>query len=511
MAAPKPVGIWIRVSTEFQVGKDSPEHHAQRARQFIKLKEWNEVAIYRLEAVSGKKIIDHPEAQRMLHDVKTGKISGLVFSNLSRLARNTKELLEIAEVFKAHNADLTAIDQAIDTSTPAGNLLFTFMSGLAQFEREEIAKRVKASVPIRAKLGKPLGGQAPYGYQWKDKKLELNPNESPIRKLMFELFTEHRRKRAVCRILNEQGHRTRKGSKFGPTTLVRLLQDPIAKGLRRSNYTESTGDKKKWKLKPKDEWVFTKAPAIVSEELWETVNKILDEQYANRTKRGKTTRHLFSGYTFCHCDESSKMYPITKSPKYVCQKCRNKIPAEILEEIFVSQAKQFFFNKSEVKKYIQTGESKISHNQQILQNLTKQSTELTEKLNKLLELHQEGQIPTDAFKEHYTPPYEQLQQIKQRIPELQAEIDYLKINAINVDQAIVDAQQVTSNWEHLEFTSKRSIVESMVKNIVVGEGELTINLINLPTISDTAPLLNHSKKVLNPHGFILATKTKDAG
>lgn len=57
----------------------------------------------------------------------------------------------------------------------------------------------------RGELGKPLGGQAPFGYQWVDRQLVPHPEEPPIRKLMYELFSEHRRKKTVARILNKVG------------------------------------------------------------------------------------------------------------------------------------------------------------------------------------------------------------------------------------------------------------------------------------------------------------------
>ena len=101
---PKNVGIWIRVSTEDQAKGESPEHHEERARSYAKSRGWDVKEVYDLAGQSGKAVMQHPEAKRMMKDIERGHVSGLVFSKLARLSRNRRELEDFSDFFNKHQA-----------------------------------------------------------------------------------------------------------------------------------------------------------------------------------------------------------------------------------------------------------------------------------------------------------------------------------------------------------------------------------------------------------------------
>ena len=478
----KRVAIWLRVSTEDQVKGESPLHHEQRARAYAEGRGWEVKELYDLSGVSGKSVMSHPEAKRMLADIRAGHITGLIFSRLARLARNTRELLDFSDIFREYDADLISLGEAIDTSTPAGRLFFTMLAAMATWEREEIAERVAVSVPIRAQLGKSLGGQAVFGYQWKDNRLVPDLNEVPIRKLMYELFLEHKRKRTVARLLNEKGYRTRKGAKFSDTTIERLLRDPTAKGLRRANYTKSTGQKQRWELKPKSDWVYIEVEPIVSAELWDTCNAILDESRRGRTPRSRKTVHVFAGLTFCSC--GTKMYVPSNTPKYVCKSCRNKVPIVDLDAIFHEQLKHLFFSPSEITEFLHEGEEVMRQKAELLSHLDAEQGKIRREMDKLYDLYMSDGITKERFAEKHHPLSERLEQVENQLPELQAELDVMKIHYLSSDEILSEARDLYGRWGNLSPEEKRTIVEAITESIIVGGDEISIQLHYLPSAAD---------------------------
>jgi site-specific DNA recombinase len=474
----KKVGIWIRVSTGFQVDSESPEHHEERARYYAKSKDWDIVEVYRLDAVSGKSVINTPEAVRMLEDVRSGRIKGLIFSKLARLARNTKELLDLSEIFRKEGCDLISLSESIDTSTPAGRLFYTMIAAMATWEREEIAERVAASVPIRARMGKPLGGAASFGYKWEGKELVLDEKEAAIRKLMYELYHKHKRKRVVASELNQMGYRTRNGSKFSDTTVMRLIQDPASKGIRIANYTKSLGEKKHWKTKNQKDWIQIPCPPIVTEELWNKCNDIMNALYKPRKKTGPRPSFLLTGHITCHC--GCRMYVYHKNPVFSCKKCKNKISVADIDHIYYVQLTSFHLTDSELVTHRQQNDAMVQVKEALLMGAEKEAQSLKKKLEEYIDLKIAGTISIERLKQLYDPLEEKLSQLEALFPKLQGEIDFLKIQHLSIDAVLQEAKDLYDRWPILPFEEKRSIVEIITKGIIIGKDEISLKLNYIP-------------------------------
>ena len=133
-----------------------------------------------------------------------------------------------------------------------------------------------------------------------------HPEEAGLRRRVFELFVEHKKKSVVASELNHEGYRTRTGSIFSAQSVGRILQDDIVLG----NATTEQ---------------------IVDTSLFKQCQAILSEQSAKGGAR-RSASHLLAGLLYCQpCGE--KMYVPSHSRKYVCQSCRLKIGCKDIETV----------------------------------------------------------------------------------------------------------------------------------------------------------------------------------
>ena len=414
----------------------------------------------------------------MMADIKRGHITGLVFSKLARLSRNARELQDFGDYFAACKADLISLSESIDTTTAGGRMFFNLLGVFAQWEREEISDRVNSSFKTRASMGKLLNNQCPYGYKVVDAKLVLHPEEAPIRRQAYELFLTHRRKHTVARMLNEKGYRTRKNRLWAWAQIKTMLADPSAKGIHFFNRGKRVGSWKK-SPKPESEWGRIQCDPIVSENLWNEVNKILEEQGKAWKKPGRLPTQTFSRLAWCSC--GGKMYARHDSPKYLCRKCNNKLPITDLEGIFHEQLKGFLSDPKRLTADINQAKKNLSEKEQLLANHQQAVQKVRDEIRKMRELFLAGEITPQGHGEFYKPAEERLNQLVAELPRLQADIDVLKVNQLSAEDIMAEASSLYDRWPKLPIDDRRKIAEAVCEKIVIGKDDVDITLSCIPS------------------------------
>lgn len=119
------------------------------ARQVEALKKYD-IEKWFVEKVSGKDM-NRPELQRLLEFAREGDT--VYVKDFSRLARSTKDLLELVERFKEKNIHLVSLKENLDTSTATGKLMLTMIAAINEFERENILERQREGIALAKQRG----------------------------------------------------------------------------------------------------------------------------------------------------------------------------------------------------------------------------------------------------------------------------------------------------------------------------------------------------------------------
>ena len=216
---------YLRVSTAGQV-EDGVSLDAQRR----KIAAWCDVMGYELvatfadEGISGHSQKNRPALAQAL-DAVCAASGVLVVYSLSRLARNTKETLEIGERLSRANADMVSLSEKIDTTSAAGKMIFRMLAVMAEFERDQVSERTSMALSYKRSQGEKLGGKLPYGQQLAadGTHLEANTIEQGVIALARGYHAEGLSSRKIATRLAAHGCYSRSGTLFTPSAILAML------------------------------------------------------------------------------------------------------------------------------------------------------------------------------------------------------------------------------------------------------------------------------------------------
>jgi DNA invertase Pin-like site-specific DNA recombinase len=149
------IAAYVRVSTDEQ----KTDSQLDAIKKYCALKDWPTPVFFIDHGESGKKE-SRPQLDELLKRIKDKEFHSLIVFKFDRLSRSTIQLIQLMELFKAYDVNFISLGESIDTTTPAGKMIFGIFAVLAEFERENIVERVKAGIRAAKAKGIHCGRDA---------------------------------------------------------------------------------------------------------------------------------------------------------------------------------------------------------------------------------------------------------------------------------------------------------------------------------------------------------------
>ena len=299
------IAAYCRVSTDKEDQLNSLETQKEFFLEYTKRTGGNLIKLYADEGISGTKIKNRKEFQRMLADAEKGLFDMVVVKDISRFARNTVDLLQSVRKLKSLGIE-TQFLTANMTSMGNSEFVLTIFGALAQEESANTSKRIKFGKKMNAEKGRVPN--IVYGY---DKtigdyfNLSINEEEAKVIRQMYKWYTEEGYGGAkIANMLNERGVKTKRGNNWSQNSVCRILTNEIYTG-KIINGKEEIADFLTGQRKEKDEseWLVTVRPElrIIEDETFDKAQEILKGRHDSfkMTHERQSNKHLFSTLIKC--------------------------------------------------------------------------------------------------------------------------------------------------------------------------------------------------------------------
>jgi site-specific DNA recombinase len=134
--------------------------------------------------------LERPALKRLLDDVSAGRVDIIVVYKVDRLTRSLADFARIVDTLDKHQVSFVSVTQHFNTTSSMGRLTLNVLLSFAQFEREIAGERIRDKIAASKRKGMWMGGTIPFGYEVKDRKLEVVETEAETLRLIFSTYAE---------------------------------------------------------------------------------------------------------------------------------------------------------------------------------------------------------------------------------------------------------------------------------------------------------------------------------
>ena len=462
------IALLARVSTQEQaINGHSIGEQIERMHKYCEAMGWTVYKEYTDAGYSGANT-DRPALQRMIRDIKAGKIDKVLVYKLDRLSRSQKDTLYLIEdVFLANNTDFVSMSENFDTSTPFGRAMIGILAVFAQLEREQIKERMQMGKEARAKEGKFSGGRmTPIGYDYINGELLTNEYEKMQVLKIIDLFLSGTSLREITFIMNSSGYKHKHG-KWNTKTIREMLKAKTFLGY----------------IKYNQEWHKGTHEEFIDVETHEKICNLLEERaekHKNGGRRAKITSYL-GGLLFCkNCGAKLTKIKAGKMQNsyYICnsrakkvrelikdENCKlkywrmEKLDALVFDEIKKLAVDPAYFDKM-------TENSPIDERPDLIE---KEIEKLDNQVSKLMDLYTMGNMPIKLLDK-------KLNEINEQKLKLEHELENIfeDNRKLSKEETFKTVQSFGEILERGEFNEIRLVIETLIDHIDVEEEDITI-------------------------------------
>ena len=524
----KQIALYARVSSEKQVQANTISSQLATLKDRIQTDghALQEDYIFVDDGHSGSTLM-RPALERLRDSASNNEIKKIYIHSPDRLARKyAYQCLLIEELNKLGVEIIFLNNQMADN--PESDLLLQIQGVISEYERTKIMERSRRGKLHAARQGEiHVMAAAPYGYKYISKRLtgnqaayEIVEEEAEVVNQLFKwVGIECLSLNEVTRRLADLKKSTRKGKKnWDRGTILHILKNPTYKGLAAFGKTKiiprlphlreyrnrTLLSKRVSSVQsiPRKDWISIPVPAIISEELFETVQKQLEENKKRKREKRGAVNFLLSGLIVCKKCQYSYSGNGTSSLKYkygyyICvggkgycyraRFCNNKsIRSDLLEDLIWRQVIFLLTNSCNLEKEcerrlaeLDQKPNEIEHNRLVLENKKIQNS-----ISRLIDIYAEGLIEKEELKHRTEKMKLRLTTIEQRLKHF-VNSDKMHIEAKNLIAHINDfSSKVRKKLDEAGRQTKRNIMKALIRKIEVSEDKVNV-VFKIPFCQET--------------------------